>query len=545
MFIDQPAQLNGPPPKTVVFMLFHSLILPKTRRPSSAATSSVVFALLTAALTLVCVPTVGAQVKKPPVPPKETPVTPGRPVSLPAPPTGAQAATQKFANVRGTVFDSLALSPLPSATVQFVAATDPSRIRSTQSDSLGQYRIDSLPTGIYLIGFIHDRVDQLGLDGAAMQVNIPEPGEVELQLSLPSHRIYAALKCTEAANDAVPGLFVGRVRTADGSSLEGVARVRVQYTETTVSSAGIERRRPLKVVEASSTGLFTVCGVPPDVALTTRAYAGGDSSGVVELHVPVSGVLVRDIFIGSAERVTVKSGAGSTLLLKGNSVVRGVVRDSSGKPLQGARLLMPGTGAEGTSASTGQFQLENVPGGTWMLEARAVGFEPQRVVVDATSENIGSTEIVLGAFAARIDTVKVQADKWTQRMAGFEARKKLGFGHFYDEAALEKRNARTLADFLRSTPGVSINPGINNRDQVSMRGVTGTGRCIPLFFVDGVKVLVPDGVIDNVVNQPDVRALEVYPGTGGTPIEFQNREGCGSIVIWTGGRRPASRPGGK
>lgn len=485
-----------------------------------------------------------AQVKKPPVPPRETPVTPIRPVPQPSPGQPVLSPAQQWSNVRGTIFDSLAFAPLNSATIQFISTNNPSNIRSAQTDSTGSFKVDSLPIGIYLVGFIHDRVDQLGLDGMAMQVNIPEPGEVELQLSIPSHRTYTRLKCEQSGADDMAnemnGVFVGRIRSANGASLTGTPRIRVQYTETTVSASGIERRRPLRVVEATSTGVFTVCGVPPEGMITTRAYAGKDSSGVIELQVPMSGVLVRDIFVGSAERVTSKTASGSTVLLKGGGKLRGTVRDTSGKPLPGARVTMPGNGAQSTSNTGGQFQLDSVPNGTWMLEARAVGYEPERVVVDVTTDNPEVAEIVLGKFAARVDTVKVQADKWTQRMAGFEERRKLGFGHFYDDAALEKRNARTIADFLRSTPGISINPAANNRDQVTMRGVGSGGRCIPAFFINGARVLIPDGVIDNVVNQTDVRAIEVYPGIGGTPVEFQNRDGCGSIAIWTGGRRPAS-----
>lgn len=484
-----------------------------------------------------------AQVKKPPIPPRETPVTrTAAPISR----GGHEVAqTARFAHISGTVSDSLSHEPLKGAIIQFAPAADPSRIRSASTDSTGFYAIDSLPTGTYLVGLLHDRVDQLGLDGMAIQVRIADTGRVELPLGLPSAASYMALKCPGNSAESGTGVFSGRVRSSSGRSLEGQARVRVQYTETTVSAGGIERRRPLRITDASSTGAFTVCGLPTGTAITTRAYSGPDSSGVVELAIPSTGVLTRDMYVGSATRVTVKRDnfSPAETMLRGNLRLRGIVRDSAGRPLRGARVVLPGSGAESVTGSGGQFQLDSVPGGTWMLEARAVGFEPRRTTVDVTSEtqNDLATDIALDAATVRVDTVKVQADKWTQQMAAFEARKKMGFGHFYDEAAIEKRDARTIADFLRSTPGVSINPGMNGRDQVTMRGVSGGGKCIPLFFVDGVRVQVLDGVIDNAVNQADVRAIEVYPGTGGTPIEFMNRDGCGSVVIWTGGRRPPAK----
>ncbi|WP_169307609.1 carboxypeptidase-like regulatory domain-containing protein [Gemmatimonas aurantiaca] len=496
-----------------------------------------------AALLLAPGASLGAQVKKPAIPPKTTPVVPPKPVvTAPVATPGGQPV---LARVSGVVFDSMAYAPLTEATVQFVLAKDPSKVRSARSDSSGHYAIDSLPVGIYLVGLVHGQMDRFGLDGFALPVNVAEGGEVELPLGLPSPETFRTSKCRDQGPGTPTGVFVGMVRSARGQSLGGPARVRVQYTETTVNAGAMERRRPLRTVEASPTGSFTLCGLPPDALLTTRAYAGTDSSGVVELRVPTSGILIRDMYIGSAERVVTRGASGSTTTLRGEGRLRGIVRDTAGRPLLGARVSMPGNGAEGAATGGGQFQLDSLPGGTWMLEARAVGFQPRRVAVDVMDNGLAMTEISLEAVAPTVDTVRVQADKWSAQMAGFESRRKMGFGHFFDESFLEQRNARTIADVLRQAPGVSINPGQNSRDQVTMRGTSGTGKCIPALFLDGVNTMSTDGVIDNVVNQSDVRAIEVYTGTGSIPIEFQTRNGCGSVVIWTGGRRPPTRSPGR
>jgi hypothetical protein len=47
----------------------------------------------------------------------------------------------------------------------------------------------------------------------------------------------------------------------------------------------------------------------------------------------------------------------------------------------------------------------------------------------------------------------------------------------------------------------------------------------------------PDGILENIVTANDVRAVEVYSRMSSTPPEYQSRNGCGSIVIWTGARR--------
>ena len=70
-----------------------------------------------------------------------------------------------------------------------------------------------------------------------------------------------------------------------------------------------------------------------------------------------------------------------------------------------------------------------------------------------------------------------------------------------------------------------------------MRGSGGTGSCAPTVFVNGSRVMSDDGMIDNLVNPQDVKAVEIYTRTGSMPIQFQSLNGCGSIVIWTGARR--------
>ena len=41
---------------------------------------------------------------------------------------------------------------------------------------------------------------------------------------------------------------------------------------------------------------------------------------------------------------------------------------------------------------------------------------------------------------------------------------------------------------------------------------------------------------DPMINPKDVRAVEIYARTSSIPVQFQTRNGCGSVVIWTGAR---------
>jgi Carboxypeptidase regulatory-like domain/TonB-dependent Receptor Plug Domain len=479
----------------------------------------------------------GAQVRQPP----RKPAPPPKPVAVPA---KAPAIQIPLARITGEVYDSVAAAPLVGATVQFVEAENPANVRSIRTDSVGLFVLDSMRVGTYIVGMIHEQVDRLGLESRVIQVNIVGSGDVSLSLGLPSPATMLANVCGGQGAGAEKGAFMGVVRTARGTPLEGNARVRVQYLETTVSSSGVSRRFPSRFADAAPNGAFLLCGVPSDATITTRAYAGVDSSGVVEIPMPRHGLLVRDMYVANPQRI-VKAPTSPTerpqTLLKGTSKVRGIVRDSAGKPLVGARVSVPGTGTEGTSGGGGAFTFDELPGGSWMVEARAVGFEPRRVAVDFIDGTESVAEISLEGLAPRLDTVRVQADRWTREMGAFEDRKKQGGGYFMDDQQLERRNALFVGDIMRSMPGITVQPGANGgRDRVLMRGAAGGGSCVPAVFLNGMNTPVPDGVIDGLVSAPEVRAVEVYTRTGSTPPQFQSRTGCGSIVIWTGQRR---RPG--
>jgi hypothetical protein len=480
----------------------------------------------------------GAQVRQPPRRPAPAP----KPATAPAPKTVAPVPKVPLARITGEVIDSLSVTPLVEATVQFVAADDPSQVRTVRTDSIGQFFLDSMRVGTYLVGIIHEQVDRLGLENRVIQVNIEGSGDVSLALGLPTAETMLRLACGSAGENMDRGAFMGLVRTSRGAPLEGNARVRVQYLETVVSqSGGVSRRFPSRFADARPNGAFVLCGVPPEATITTRAYAGPDSSGVIEVPVPRSGLLVRDMVIASPVRVA-KIPASATerpqTLLKGPARVRGVVRDSVGLPLVGARVSVPGTGAEGTSSGGGLFTFDSLPGGSWMVEARAVGFEPRRVAVDFLDATVAEAEIRLEGLAPRLDTVKVQADRWTREMAAFEERRKQGGGYFLDDLQLEKRNAVFVSDMMRGTPGITVIPGGGGgRDRVLMRGTAGAGSCAPAIFLNGMNTPVPDGQLDNLVASAEVRGVEVYTRTGSTPPQFQSRNGCGSIVIWTGQRR--------
>jgi hypothetical protein len=89
--------------------------------------------------------------------------------------------------VTGVVHDSVAHMPLPGATVQLVAANDPSGpVRSVTSDIYGQFSIPRIPQGKYKLGFLHPILDSLGVEIPLKDVVIMNEEPVATELGTPS-----------------------------------------------------------------------------------------------------------------------------------------------------------------------------------------------------------------------------------------------------------------------------------------------------------------------------------------------------------------------
>jgi len=459
----------------------------------------------------------------------------------------AQSQAPVLARVSGVVFDSLAMKPLPGAMVQLVRARDAARARSVESGPGGTFAFDSVDADTYLLGFYHPLLDSLGLAPPLARLEVRAGGEVRAPLALPSGNTLRLAMCGAGAVRDSIGVLLTYVRSAQDRSGKAKARVRAQWFEISVGPTGIERRTPSVEGETSEAGGAALCGVPIGTPVTVRAWSERDSSGFVELDVPASGVARRDLYIGAAEVETVTSAvvdsASDSVLvtsrvLRGSGVLRGVVRRPDGRPLDGARLSFWGSGVEVSTNANGVYQMTSLPSGTFTLEARAIGFLPQRHPVDILTGSETVADLTMESFGTYLDTVKVRAQRVyaSRQVQDFEARRRRGFGTFLDEEAIEKRNPFYVSDLFRMIPGVTIAPGsFGNR--IFMRGMGFQAFCVPALFIDGARVTSDDGNLDAFVNVQDIRAMEVYTRGSSVPAEFQTLQGCGSIVVWTGSRR--------
>ncbi|MES2523873.1 MAG: carboxypeptidase regulatory-like domain-containing protein [Gemmatimonadota bacterium] len=445
----------------------------------------------------------------------------------------AQAAP--LARVTGAVYDSLASQPMVDALVQLVAEDNAAQVRSTRTDAAGRFSFDSVIPRSYVIGVLHPRVDALLLQPPTRRLTVRAGTVAEGSLSLPSARTLRGAYCgANAAHDTSTAVFVGRLRRAGEARTSTTGRVRAEWAEYVIDEKG--RRNEVQGVEAiaNGDGAFALCGLPGGATVAVRAWAGSDSSGVVELTAPRDGLLQRDLLVG---------GAGITR----SGQLRGTVRRGDGVPVAGARVALSAHDASAITNSEGMFALRELPLGTHALETQAIGLAPQRTPVDIVDSVSGTpVEIVLALAGQEIDTVRVNAsrvplaDRW---LTGFEERRKLGHGHFVDEATIERLNPSRVTDLLRATPGVRVTPSPFNPAKMRVvftRHLSNGGYCPPDIYIDGVLLnnTEREGVdIELVVSPREVRSMEVYTSAVNRPAQFSAASGCGTIVLWRGMRK--------
>jgi protocatechuate 3,4-dioxygenase beta subunit len=499
--------------------------------------------------------------------PGQTPTRPARPDTAPTRRGGAAprseaapapAAGAGRVTLRGIVWDSLANAPLAGAVVQVASAADPANAFTVQSDSLGEYRLRGLVPGRYLAGFFHRTLDLLGLEARPIVAELGAADTVAvLDFGTPGPRTVRGALCS-AADPSAP-LLMGAVRDAETDTPVTGSRVVLTWSETRIEDGGIRNVRRRLPVRTRGDGAFVACNLPADVEVEAGAEAAGRvPGGLITVALPTGAVVRRDFTLGDSVAVTAvevpdtaaareNRPAMPTRVARGNARLAGTVRGPDGRPLQGARLLVHGTGVTGETSAGGGFALSGLPSGTYSVEVRAIGFTPKRVPVDLTARRPAQVAVTLDNRVATLEGVRV-TDRATATgpLAEFEERrKKGGFGRFFSEEDVQQRNAFLVSDVLRSVPGLRLVP---RGGGMQGSAIQGRGSCEMTVFVDGNRLFNGANDLDDVVRPQDIAGVEVYNGQAGVPAQFSTGTtgGCGVVAVWTkrGGprtQRPAAR----
>ena len=233
----------------------------------------------------------------------------------------------------------------------------------------------------------------------------------------------------------------------------------------------------------------------------------------------------------------------SQTLIRGGVSGR-VLDEASREPVALAVIEIVELARTAETDSLGRFRLVDLEPNLVTVRIKRIGYAPLERSLLLRPGRVVSMDYLLSPSVVELPEVEVEEKvvELNAMMSGFEERRRMGFGTFFDEAEIRRNQHRQLADLLYQTTGVKIirsgfaKYAANSRRNVSGLGSRGMGPCFMQVVIDGVEFRGGQGPLDLTTFIPlsEVSAIEVYPSVAGLPMQFrQLGSQCGVLIIWT------------
>jgi len=317
---------------------------------------------------------------------------------------------------------------------------------------------------------------------------------------------------------------MGRVEDPDTHTPISGVRVSVVWKDLTISKlTGVRRTPVLREAITGTDGAYVICGIATGMHGTIQA----DRKGSVTAEVPIA--------LGDAQLafqpltlLSLATTAGSSVV--GHAVLTGRVVDQSGSFVAGAHVTVQGARSQGTTTTTGDFRLTDLPSGTSAVLVRRIGFAPAEVTVALSAATPASVTVHVERTSTALAAVKVVgAYEVALTQNGFTDRKRMGMGRYMTAEQIASRQPTVLSDLFRTIPGFKVTGGLTGNEIQSTRS-----KCVT-YWVDGVpRREVQSGQADTWVQPTQIIALETY-GSAEVPQQFMmaGSMDCSVVVIWT------------
>ena len=444
------------------------------------------------------------------------------------------ASPSPYSSLAGTAVDSLHGGYLRDAVVRVVGTS-----RASATDSLGRFRVDSIPPGSHQLELIHPLLDTIGILVKTEPVEFKAGETASALLATPSPSTVIGRKCTAAEQRLGPAAAIGMVLEADTDVPAVGARVALEWVDIEPIGKDFTRSPKRRIATVESDGSFRICGLPEDFSANAVAWRTTDSTSVVGVRfAPVLAIVT--LFLPSP---------GSAAAPSAGARLRGRIVDPDDAPISRARVSVENESQVILTGSDGAFTLQGIRPGTRTVNVRALGFQPTETVIALRSSAPREVVLRLEKFVPVLKTVVVAAvrDAALERV-GFTERKSAGSGKFFTPTDIDQRNPLKLNHLLETVTVLR-----SHRTPTGQTYVTGRGNGCVQYFVDGTRWassasftgLGADAAAsqDDSQTSPDaflsageLGAVEVYDALS-APAEFASEsrrgESCSVVLIWT------------
>jgi hypothetical protein len=377
------------------------------------------------------------------------------------------------------------------------------------TDSLGEFKIDSLPPGTYRVGVYHPLLDTLGIAVATRLFHLAADSSRFVVLAVPSAATIIHGLCPDRADALGGSAVVGHVEDPETLQPVAAAEVSIAWDEiSVVNGPGVRRISRLVRDTTDPSGAFKLCGLPSSLRANLQARLGS----AITAEIPVTlGNKAAELFARTLSLPRAQIG---------NATVSGVVVLEGSPTNAGSRVELVGTDIVVRTNEKGEFTMRNLPSGTQTLLARHIGFGAEIIPVDLSSRQERRVIIKLPKFVAVMDPVLVTARRMSALdKVGFTQRQKSGFGYYLGPDRLQTIHVNRITDVLRHVPVV-------------------WDKCVQYWVDDMIYQEMEPGDINYYLAPKEVVAAEVYQNFN-TPGRYMRFGGCTIVVLWTRLKVPA------
>jgi hypothetical protein len=442
-------------------------------------------------------------------------------------------------SVVGSVFDSITHRPLSGARVHLADLG-----RDAVADSAGAFRFDSVSAGLHSVWADHPRLDTLGLFALGARIDVTPLLVTNITLAIPSFATLWRRACgadppAGGGDGFVFGRVLGAARPMPGSGAAGTV-IDAFWAPSAANGARGPAAVTRRTVHPDSTGNYAICGIPEAELVTIAATEGDTATMPVSFRLGAARIARRDLTIPSSDamqQALVDPSAVAPMSASDGGTLAGVVHDSTGAPVHGARVTVSGVAHEWRTGADGKFVARGIPPGTRVASISALGYVPERRMVDLAPRdsaflNLPVTRLItiLGAVTVR------ERERFNAIKSELDQRRRAGWGYMADSAALEKLPSVAAAfNFPRvhiykqggADWKIYMTSGVLTMPQGGRGGGT---DCFPTIWIDGA---ISDIEILNALTKEEIGLIEVYTSAASAPLQYSGtRTNCGIVLVW-------------
>jgi hypothetical protein len=134
----------------------------------------------------------------------------------------------------------------------------------------------------------------------------------------------------------------------------------------------------------------------------------------------------------------------------------------------------------------GEARFRDLDRGKYHVQVRAIGFAPGDIDIQVSGDSMG-IHFALERIPPTLDTVRVDAERVSLRLAAFETRRSAGIGRFMTDSMLRDDRTRSVQTVL-ATRFAGLQMKDNGVISMQPSGIRADNECPVLVYLDGMQM---------------------------------------------------------